>query len=403
VLAHICAWLFVFTVPWQNMLVIPGFGTIAAILGAVAIGATMVHVVVRGRVRPLISFHWFAIAFFVWIMLSTYWAIAFHRSMVKDLNTYMQVFVMLWILWEAAPNRQRLISLLQAYVLGAYVASGSTIVNYLSGVGFQEDAKRYSATGFDPNDLGALLALALPMAWYCASAAAKPLQRLLNRFYFIVGTVGILLTGSRGALLATIAGLAVIPWTLTHLRRGIRVAAVIIIIGAGATAAWMVPENAFQRLSTTGSEISEGTLNNRLRIWKAGLMAVPGRPFQGYGPAGWYPAVGLQAGNVAPHSTWLGLLVEEGLIGLALYLSLYAILLKRLTRLPTFERRVGIVLLGTLAVAVTPLGWHQNKASWLVLALLAAWSQVFRPDPAAWSQEPLPPWQDRVRRPLSVR
>jgi hypothetical protein len=66
------------------------------------------------------------------------------------------------------------------------------------------------------------------------------------------------------------------------------------------------------------------------------------------------------------------------MIGLIVFLSMFVVLLTRLRALPTFERRVGITLLATLAVAIMPLGWEPHKALWLVLALLAAWSDVFR-------------------------
>lgn len=378
-LAHIFVWLFVFTVPWQNMLVLPGLGTVSAILGLGAIAATIVHVILRGRVRPLIAFHYVAVAFLVWTLLSSFWGVARQASMVKDINTYLQVFVMVWVVWEASPSRDRLINLLQAYVLGAYVAAASTILNYVAGQGINEESQRFAASGFDPNDLGALLALALPMAWYITSTTTRGLSRWVNRLYFVAGTVGILLTSSRGALLAAMVALAVIPLTLTHVRRSFRIAAVVIMIGAAGAAVSLVPENSFERLSTTSSEISEGTMNNRLRIWKGGLATVPDRPLHGHGPAGWYPAVGLRIGNVAPHSTWLAVLVEEGLIGLFIYVSMFVLLARRLFRLATFDRRVGLTLLATLMMAITPLGWQQNKASWLVLALLAAWAHVLIP------------------------
>ncbi len=375
-LAYLFVWLFVFTIPWQNMVVLPGLGTISSVLGLGAVGATILHMVLRGKVRPLVSFHYVATAYFAWTLLSAFWGIARQESIVRDLNTYLQIFVMLWVIWEASLTRGRLLGLFQAYVLGAYVAAGSTILNYLTGVGIQEHAERFSASGFDPNDLGAILALALPLAWYLASTTASGLQRWLNRLYFVAGTLGILLTGSRGALLAAIVALLVVPVTLHQVRRGVRIAAVVVMVAASLVAVNFVPEGAFERLSTTRSEISTGDLNSRLRIWKGGMSTVPDRPFQGHGPAGWYPAVGLRIGNVAPHSTWLVVLVEEGVVGLFIYLTMFVLIAKRLLRLPTFEKRTGLVELATLMMVLTPLGWHQHKVSWLVLGLLAAWPVV---------------------------
>jgi O-antigen ligase len=376
VLAYVFVWLFVFAVPWQDVLVIPGLGTASKLLGIAAVGATLLRVMLRGRVRPMISFHLVAFLLMAWISLSAFWSVARQESVIIDLKTYLQLFVMVWAIWESTPTRNRLVSLMEAFVLGAYVAAGSTIYNYLTGGTSARDVTRFAATGFDPNDIGMVMALALPMAWYLASQPTNVLLRWLNRGYFVVGTLGILLTSSRGAMLVAIVGLLAIPWTLTQVRGGLRLATVVIVLGAAVASVRLVPQQSFERLSTTRSELEEGTLNDRLKIWKGGIAAVPERPIQGYGLAGWYSAVDHRIGNHAPHNSFLAILVEEGLIGLCLYVAIFALLLPRLLLLPTFERRISLTMYATLVMANLPLGWNQNKASWLVIALLAAFPEV---------------------------
>ncbi len=376
--AYIFNLLFVFAIPWQDMVVLPGLGTISRLLGIGAVGATVLHVLLKGKLRRPTLFHWLALAFFGWALLSTFWAVAQPLSVQRKIITYVQLIAMLWVLWETTPTRARLAGMLQAYVLGAYIAAGSTIRNYLTGAVLEEAHGRFAASGFDANDLGMLLALAMPMAWYLASTATGGFQRWLNRIYFIFGILAILLTGSRGALIATIVALSVIPWTLTRMRPGVKIAVVVMVLVAGGLAAWFVPKSSFERLSTTTTEISEGTLTGRIAIWRSGILAVPARPMHGYGPAGWYPAAGRVAASIrGSHNTWLSILVEGGAVGLLLYLSIFVALLRRLRRLPTFERRIGLTLLATLAIALTPLTWDVHKAAWLTLSLLAAWSVTF--------------------------
>jgi O-antigen ligase len=179
---------------------------------------------------------------------------------------------------------------------------------------------------------------------------------------------------------------------------------VLIMIGAAVAAVRFVPEKSFERLSTTRTEISQGDMTGRLVVWQGGLATVPARPFHGYGPAGWYRAIGFRIGNVAPHSTWLAILVEEGIIGLTLYLGLFAVVFSRLLRLPTFERRVSLTLLATLAIAITPLGWDIYKAPWLALTLLTVWSDVLAPARSrTTAAQPAPGALRRpVRGPVSV-
>jgi hypothetical protein len=94
------------------------------------------------------------------------------------------------------------------------------------------------------------------------------------------------------------------------------------------------------------------------------------------------------------------------MIGLIVFLSMFVVLLTRLRALPTFERRVGIILLATLATAIMPLGWEAHKALWLVLALLAAWSDVFRgarPVTSPSRSVHTVPRQPRAPRPAAIR
>lgn len=375
--AYIFNWLFVFTVPWQNVVVLPGLGTISKLLGVAAVGATVFHVLVSGKLRRPTLFHWLGLAFFGWILLSTFWGIAQPLSIQRKVITYLQLVAMIWVIWETTPSRSRLAGMLQAYVLGAFVAAGSTIYNYLTGAAIQIADTRFAASGFDANDLGMMMALGLPMAWYLASSSRSWPWQWLNRAYFVVGMVGILLTASRGAMLASLVALSVVPWTLTRMRMGVKIAAVVGVLVAVVAAVRIVPKASFERLSTTSSELSEGTMTGRVAIWQSGLRAVPRRFLHGYGPAGWYPAAGAIYGKIrGPHNTWLSILVEEGAIGFLLFVSMFVVVFRRLRALPTFERRVGLILLATLALAITPLSWDVHKAMWLVLALLAGWPYV---------------------------
>ena len=388
--AYIFNWLFVFTVPWQNVVVLPGLGTISKLLGVAAVGATIFHVLVSGKLCRPTLFHWLGVAFCVWILLSTFWGIALPLSIQRKVITYVQLVAMIWVIWETTPTRSRLAGMLQAYVLGAFVAAGSTIYNYLTGAAIQLADTRFAASGFDANDLGMMMALGLPMAWYLASSSRGVPWQWLNRAYFVVGMVGILLTASRGAMLASFVALSVVPWTLTRMRMGVKIAAVVGVLVAGVAAVQIVPKASFERLSTTSSELSEGTLTGRVAIWQSGLRAVPRRFLHGYGPAGWYPAAGAIYGKIrGPHNTWLSILVEEGAVGFLLFMSMFVVVLRRLRALPIFERRVGMVLLATLAIAITPLSWDVHKAMWLVLTLLAGWPYVAAlPQPAAAGARP---------------
>jgi len=126
-------WCFVFVLPWDKFILMPVLGSIPRLVGLAASAVGVVHVLARRRVRPLSWFHLFAILFVLWAGVSAFWSIDPQATRVRFL-TYIQLVVLVWLIWEIAwsPERQR--ALLQAYVLGVSFAAGFTIHTYLLGV-----------------------------------------------------------------------------------------------------------------------------------------------------------------------------------------------------------------------------------------------------------------------------
>ena len=68
----------------------------------------------------------------------------------------------------------------------------------------------------------------------------------------------------------------------------------------------------------------------------------------------------------------VAILVEDGVIGLFLFLAMVAAAITSLRRLPLLQRQFGIVLLLALAVGSLSLEWEARKQFWFVLGVLAA-------------------------------
>jgi O-antigen ligase len=231
---------------------------------------------------------------------------------------------------------------------------------------------RFAAEGFDANDLAAALALALPMAWYLGSVHSQPLLRWLCRAYVPVGLVAIGLTGSRGGMLATIVALLIIPLTMTRLSPGRLVTGIAVLLISGAVAVAYIPETTVQRLATTSSDVQQGHLGGRLKIWVAGVHAFAQRPMFGHGTAGFRTAIGpfLPANPQVAHNSFLSVLVENGILGLALYGLMFIAVLRAVLKLGPLDRRFSLVLLATLGVVMIPLTWEDQKPVWFILAAL---------------------------------
>jgi O-antigen ligase len=390
-LAYGALWAFIFAVPWENMISVPGIGTISKFLGMIALACTVFAALVNGRVRHLRLVHISALVFVIWAGGSVFRSIDQHWASLR-FGTYLQLFLMLWMIWELAPGVRRQRGLMTAYVLGAYVASLATILVFRTEAGA---ARRYAATGFDANDLGTILALALPMAWYLGMTYRQPILRWICLGYVPVGIFAIGLTASRGAMVVGTVALLIVPLMMTRLSPAKMVGVIMVLIACGGIAAVYIPKRSLDRLGTFSADVEEGHFGGRGTIWKAGLRAFAQRPLTGYGAASFKGAVSTFMGRGAvAHNTYLSVLVEQGILGFVPWFMMFVAVFFQVRRLPPLERRFGMVLMATLGIAILPLSWDDRKPVWMILAVLAAFSEALRQGRAGTSpiqiQQPHP-------------
>ena len=373
-LAYAALWVFVFCLPWERIFQLGELNIVTRITGALALGIALFTVVISGRVRRVHLFHIAALLFWIWAAFCLFF---FSRApkLPDKLWTYFQLILVLWMIWELAPSIQRLRGLMLAYVLGAYVAALDTIRVYQTeGALF----RRFAAGGADPNDLAMVLAIGLPMAWYLGMTYQHTLLRWLCRAYLPLALVAVGLSGSRGGMLATMVALLVVPLTMTRLTPA-RLATAVVMLGlGGGLAIAYTPETLIERFATTGSELGGGHVGGRGKIWRAGFIAFTQRPFIGYGPGGFMNAISpITGGNTqVAHNSFLSVLVEQGIIGFAFFMTMFVAVLRAIVRLPLLERRFALVLFCTVGTAMLPLTWEHRKVAWFSLAILLGFAQA---------------------------
>lgn len=366
-LAYAALWIFVFSVPWERIIVLSETSIVTRLTGTLALLLALVAVVTSARVRRLHGFH---VAALLFVMAAAAGLYGVRMKEIPDkFLTYVQLLLMVWIIWELAPSKQRVVGLMTAYVFGAYVAAFDTLLLYRSSGG---KLVRFAAGNADPNDHAMVLALGLSMAWYLGMTSRRLFMRWAYRAYLPVAIVVIGLTGSRGGMLAGMVALLIVPLTMTKMSPA-RMATAIVILGiSGAVAVTYVPQRLVDRFASTGGEVQDLSFGGRFKLWMAGVRAFTQKPVMGYGTSGFTRAVGGQLGayTQVAHNSFLSVLVEQGLVGLLFYLMMFVAVFLALMRLPTLERRFGLILLATLGVAMLPLTWEHRKAAWFVLAAL---------------------------------
>ena len=405
-------WILVFVIPWENGVVIHGFGTITRVVGIPAFGMALLAILESGKLRTLAVQHIVMLMFFIWAGLTYFWS--YDPSATKtSIYTFIQMFVMVWLLWEFAQTRREQILLLRAYMAGSLVSSVGALVGFFRNTGLNNG--RYTGLGFNPGDLAFILALAIPISLYLAVQERRKLLAWVAGTATVLAFCAIILTASRGSLIACIPTVLVLPLLFPRLRwgRNVMILAFLALAGIGA---WLfMPETSWSRLSTIGSEISSGTLNERTMIWQIGWQIFGKAPFQGVGSEAFAGTaehslglasdsrseVGTSASRLAAHNTFFSILLEEGVIGFALFFALLLTLMLSAWRLPHIERIFWLCILATWAVGALDLTWEDRKPTWFIFALLiAVTARRLAPEARLFRKQALS--QSEYQRPLSA-
>jgi O-antigen ligase len=371
----------VFTIPWEDALVIPGVGTVSKLVGVVAIAAAVLAIVEKGSVSLPHPSSAAMVLFVLWTAASLLWTSLPNVTGVTATSNA-ELVIMSWLIWELCDHERKILFFLQAFVLGCYVSSIDTIFEYLHGQ--QAAYERYAGSGFNPNDLALVMVLSIPMAYYL-SLKVRGVRAWINRLAIILALTTIFLSGSRGALVTLIVALAIIPLTYSFLTTREKLGNGTVAALALCIALIFVPAASWQRLATAPTELEHGTLNERTVIWTAGLSLFSDHPVQGVG-AGTFPysVAKLLGQPLSAHNTFLSVLVEDGLVGFCLFLSILVTLLGSSLRLPPLERYLWIVLLSAWTVGMTTAAWEARKPTWFLFGLCVAqvalhWSSRRRP------------------------
>jgi len=368
-------WLFVFTVPW-DVVILPGLGAPSRLVGLGTLGAAILTTAMAGRFRKPGMIFGFASTFIAFAALSLLWTIAFPITF-QLVWTSIQILGSVWVVREFARTRDEQQSLLVAFCLGEFVPLAPLLNSFNVGVTINRFSDRYSAMGFNADDLGMTLVIGVPIAWHLMMTYDGVLRRTVRAaalVYFAVAPFAILLTGTRGAVLATVVALSIVPLTLPQRSlRSFFAIAVILIVVAGTTVL-VVPQRTWLRVVSIKSEVLDGgSMTGRADIWAAGLRVFPERPLVGAGLGTFGDAVEpLLNKRSGAHNLPLGMLVELGVVGFSLYAALLAACGVTIFRMPPSERKLWAVLMLSWMIGVMSLNWETRKVTWLLFAMVAA-------------------------------
>lgn len=364
--------LLILTLPWENILNLESLGRISRVIGFIVTILWLATVLFTRKIRKPNSFHVVIYLFILWNMVTILWSVNPDRT-ISRIQTYLQLFVFVLILWDYYSEPLALKAGLQAYVLGAYVSIGSTIYNYNQGNIFNYD--RFSANGFNPNDLALILSLGIPAAWYLAITDKDDrlsyLMKTINFVYVPAATFAIFLTVSRAALISLVLSLLFVLSSLTRFRVTTRIIVMVALIISFFVVRNYIPPTAVYLL-----EKKQGNLTHRDIIWNEGVRILSEHIILGVGSNAF--ATANKANGQVAHNIFLGVIAETGIVGFCLFLLILALAAYQLKYLPKGEMMFWLAILLILMIGGLTHNVEDRKQMWLFLSFLVAYGSFFR-------------------------
>jgi O-antigen ligase len=314
---------------------------------------------------------WRSVAFDAWLELGKVGLI--YLAIVNGVRTRSQIWFFM-------------VAFLALY--GSHPVRG-TLFNYVTGNTYFGRAAWYQGIFSNPNDLAALTILQLSMAAALLLTEKKGLVRLGALFAVAVLPFTIIVTQSRAVLLAL--GVFVIGALWSHPKR---FKFFMILLVLGTALAFLAPKGVWDRLSglryatstSTLNEVDEmGSAEQRWEIWQTGMRIFKAHPVSGIGLGAYRYANGSISevlGDRDAHSTYITLLAENGVIGLALFLLLVGATLmhsrsvrRRIRRvLPEASTQLRFLELGLLCFMIAAIWGSYSKLTFFYVHIALIWS-----------------------------
>jgi putative inorganic carbon (HCO3(-)) transporter len=380
----------------------------------------------RDKSESFISEHpqfiFILVGFLAWAVLSASWA-EVPKQALDTSSRYFQNMILFLIVYTAIRERKHAIWVAWAWLLGATVATVPAMLNPPT---YEDDLTvRISGTIGDPNELAALLVAGVVFAGVLTAVTRdRPPLRLAAGGAVILFVLGIFYTVSRGGLLAL--GVALIAACILAGRwRG----RTLVVAGLGLSIvviyfASFAGLDARDRVTT----VQGGT--GRSDLWKIGWRMFEDKPIRGIG-SGNFPISSIhylvQPGVVerddfiidtpkVTHNTYLQILSELGIVGLALFLTIVGFAISTALKAARWFGRNGdtqmeLVARGTIVALVGILtadffiSEMYGKQLWLMMGLGPALYGVARrsyPKEKTQPQEQPEPDLTRILRPVPV-
>ena len=122
----------VFLIPWQEMAMFQGIGTLSRIFGYVVVGASALYLGVAMQVRRPPPLLFLLVPFVGWVYTSALWSEVAEKS-TGYLITFSLLMIFFSLVWQFGDAPRRQIWLLMAYTAGCVVSTSLLFISFRFG------------------------------------------------------------------------------------------------------------------------------------------------------------------------------------------------------------------------------------------------------------------------------
>jgi O-antigen ligase len=234
----------------------------------------------------------------------------------------LKYFAIFFLVGNAAVGRRRVEGFIHWIAWASVIPAVGAISSWLHGEHLVEgDRAAWIGIFANPNDLAYHLVVGVALSLGGRESTRRRWLRTAYLAAMVTMATAILLTQSRGGLVAT--GVVVGLWAVRGLRRG---RAAISIATMAAMAIYFAPNTTWQRAETIGNYQEDASARGRIDAWRTGVNVFAARPLTGVGAGAFMLAWPEYApGDAGPprteHNTFVQIAAETGLPSLCCFVG----------------------------------------------------------------------------------
>lgn len=307
----------------------------------------------------LVHISWF-IASFLWTSMPVDYHHAHAINSQQSIKAHFYLIAVVLLMFQVIRSQSDLQWLFVSFLLGCIWLIALLLSSYEPG----GRTVRHELKGLDANEMSVIICIGVSLAVYLLVLGRSVFWRLLGLIYLPLAMIAVLITGSRTGLVVMIAGMSGLIVLFLKANFAIRLASIAVVAATSVWAVDTIPDKTLERLMSTGTELSSGTLSERSITWKKAWREFGEKPLAGQGLGSFRQSMNKHNVEYTAHNSYISIAIEQGIVGLMFYLALMMTVFWQSLSLSNVQRWLLIPTLLVVALGQMTLTLHEAMYSW---------------------------------------